>query len=46
MAIGDLIQHFLDCLRAARAQYVTYKVVDWNFDQHKYNTLPEQGREL
>ena len=44
MAIGDLVQHFLDCISAARIHYAMYKFVGWNHELFKYNTEPSHKR--
>ena len=44
LAIGDLVQHFLDCISAARIHYATYKFVSWNHELFKYNTRPSHKR--
>ena len=44
MPIGELVQHFFDCISAARVHYTMYKFVSWNHDLYKYNTKPSHNR--
>ena len=42
--IGDLMQHLINCIKAARDHYVLYKIVDWAQDLFAHNTMPEHRR--
>lgn len=44
MTMGELIKHYLECLAAARAHYVGYKINEWMNDLVLYNTKPTDKR--
>jgi hypothetical protein len=43
MTLKELVNHYLICLFAARRHYVMYKIVDWNQDLYRSNTVPQQN---